>query len=109
MANEVLERPVVSAFGRVPDFAKGRVRDLRVRWAYEEIGVAYDTHLLDAMEPRGEDYVCWQPFDQVPALRDDGVEMFETGAILLHIAEKHGSLLPAQEPARSKADRKSVV
>jgi glutathione S-transferase len=103
MDSETLDRPVVSAFVRVPDFAKGRVRDLRVRWAYEEIGADYDTHLLDAMQPRGADYVAWQPFDQVPALRDGGIEMFESGAILLHIAEKHEALLPRDEQARCSA------
>jgi glutathione S-transferase len=103
MAIEALDRPVVSAFGRVPDFAKGRVRDLRVRWAYEEIGLSYNTHLLDAMQPRGADYVAWQPFDQVPALRDGWIEMFESGAILLHIAEKHEALLPRDEQARCSA------
>jgi len=103
MALEIVERPIVSAFYRVPDFAKGRVRDLRVRWAYEEVGVPYETHLLDAMQPRGQDYVGWQPFDQVPALRDDEVEMFESGAILLHIAEKHGALLPRGEQGRCQA------
>ena len=96
-------RPVISAFNNVPDFAKGRVRDLRVRWAFEEVGVTYDTHLLDAMTPRGEDYVRWQPFDQVPALRDDNIEMFESGAILLYIAEKHDKLLPRAQEARWKA------
>jgi len=95
--------PVISAFHTVPDFAKGRVRDLRVRWAYEEIGAPYDTCLLNAMQPRGEDYVCWQPFDQVPALREGELEMFESGAILLHIAEKHGGLLPREEQARCQA------
>jgi len=95
--------PVISAFHTVPDFAKGRVRDLRIRWAYEELGIPYDTHLLDAMHPRGQDYVAWQPFDQVPALREGEIEMFESGAILLHIAEKHGGLLPREEQARCKA------
>lgn len=93
-------RPVISAFHTVPDFAKGRVRDLRLRWAFEELGVAYDTHLLDAMSPRGPDYVRWQPFDQVPALRDGEIEMFESGAILLYLADKHDGLLPRNEPAR---------
>jgi glutathione S-transferase len=95
--------PIVSAFHTVPDFAKGRVRDLRIRWAYEEIGAPYGTHLLNAMQPRGEDYLEWQPFDQVPALRDGSVEMFESGAILLHIAEKHDALLPKEEQARWQA------
>ncbi|KLE35160.1 glutathione S-transferase family protein [Aurantiacibacter luteus] len=94
------ERPLISAFGWVPDFAKGRVRDLRVRWAFEELGLAYDTKLLDASTPRGEDYVSWQPFDQVPAYRDDEVELFESGAILLYLAEKHGKLLPADPQGR---------
>jgi len=92
--------PLVSAFNWVPDFAKGRVRDLRVRWAYEEIGRPYETLLLNAGEPRGEEYVRWQPFDQVPALRDGDIEMFESGAILLRIGEQDEQLLPVEEQAR---------
>jgi len=95
--------PIVSAFGWVPDFAKGRVRDLRVRWALEEVGQRYDTVLLDASKPRGADYVAWQPFDQVPAYRDSEVEMFESGAILLRIAEDHPGLLPTDPQARWQA------
>ena len=95
--------PVVSAFGWVPDFAKGRVRDLRVRWALEEAGQRYDTVLLDASRPRGADYIAWQPFDQVPAYRDGEVEMFESGAILLRIAEEYPGLLPTDPQARWQA------
>ena len=95
--------PVVSAFGWVPDFARGRVRDLRVRWALEEADQRYDTVLLDATHPRGADYVAWQPFDQVPAYRDGEVEMFESGAILLRIAEDHPGLLPTDPQARWQA------
>lgn len=97
------DKPVISAFDWVPDFAKGRVRDLRVRWAYEEIGQPYDTYLLNAGQPRGADYVSWQPFDQVPALRDGEVEMFESGAILLRIGERDERLLPREEQARWQA------
>jgi len=95
--------PVVSAFAWVPDFARGRVRDLRVRWALEEVGQRYDTFLLDATTPRDGDYLSWQPFDQVPAYRDGEVEMFESGAILLRIAEDHGHLLPEEQQARWQA------
>ena len=95
--------PVVSAFGWVPDFARGRVRDLRVRWALEEVGQRYYTVLLDASRPRGEDYLAWQPFDQVPAYRDGEVEMFESGAILLRIAEDYRALLPPEPQARWQA------
>jgi len=95
--------PLVSAFGWVPDFAKGRVRDLRPRWALEEVGQPYETYLLNAAKPRGEEYLAWQPFDQVPAWRDSEVEMFESGAILLRIAEQHPALLPAEPQARWQA------
>jgi glutathione S-transferase len=74
-------RPVLTAFDWVPEFARGLVRDLRVRWALEEIGRPYDTELLNARAPRSEEYVARQPFDQVPAFRD-------------------GRLLPAEGQAR---------
>ena len=95
--------PVVTAFDWVPDFAKGLVRDLRVRWAFEELGEPYDIQKFGAANPRPEGYVNWQPFEQVPAFRDGDVELFETGAILLYIAEKHGALLPREEAKRWQA------
>lgn len=95
--------PVVTAFDWVPDFAKGLVRDLRVRWALEEIGRPYATEKFGAANPRPEGYVKWQPFEQVPAFRDGDVEIFESGAILLYLAEKHDALLPAGEQARWRA------
>ena len=96
-------QPVVTAFDWVPDFAKGLVRDLRVRWAFEELGAPYSVEKFGAANPRPENYVNWQPFEQVPAFRDGEVEIFETGAILLYIAEKHGALLPKDEKARWQA------
>ncbi len=95
--------PVVTAFDWVPDFAKGLVRDLRVRWACEEIGAPYAVEKFGAAAPRPEGYVQWQPFEQVPAFRDGDLELFETGAILLYLAEKHGALLPKNEQARWQA------
>ena len=93
-------RPVVTAFGWVPDFARGLVRDLRVRWALEEIGRPYDTELLNARAPRPPEYLARQPFDQVPAFRDGELNLFETGAILLYLGEQDERLLPASGQAR---------
>jgi glutathione S-transferase len=92
MATE--SRPVVTAFNWVPEFARGLVRDLRARWAFEEIGRPYDTQLFGAANPRPEDYVQWQPFDQVPAFADGELKFFETGAILLYLGEHDERLLP---------------
>src|SRR5688572_962785 len=97
---ETPSRPVVTAFNWVPEFARGLVRDLRVRWALEEIGRAYDTELLSARSPRPEDYLARQPFDQVPAFSDGDLEIFETGAILLYLGEHDERLLPAAGQAR---------
>ena len=93
-------RPVLTAFDWVPEFARGLVRDLRVRWALEEVGAPYDTELLNARSPRPEAYLARQPFDQVPAFTDGDLEIFETGAILLYLGEKDGRLLPAGGQAR---------
>ena len=93
-------RPVVTAFNWVPEFARGLVRDLRVRWALEEIGRPYDSELLNARAPRPEDYLARQPFGQVPAFRDGGLDLFETGAILLYLGERDERLLPAAGQAR---------
>ncbi|WP_347304028.1 glutathione S-transferase family protein [Croceibacterium sp. TMG7-5b_MA50] len=93
----------LSAFEWVPDFARGHVRDLRVRWACEEIDRPYDAVLLDATRPRGPDYTCWQPFGQVPAWREGTLSMFESGAILLHLGETDERLLPSDPQTRWQA------
>lgn len=97
---QTTSRPVVTAFDWVPDFARGLVRDLRVRWALEEIGRPYDTDLLSARAPRPDEYLARQPFDQVPAFRDGDLQIFETGAILLYLGEQDERLLPAEGQAR---------
>jgi glutathione S-transferase len=86
--------PQVSAFRWVPPFAQGYVRDLRVRWALEEAGLPYEAALINPQIQASETYRGWQPFGQVPAYRDDEVEMFESGAIVLHIAAKSEALAP---------------
>ena len=87
----------VSAFRWVPPFAQGYVRDLRVRWALEEAGLPYGAALIDRQIQASEDYRHWQPFGQVPAYKDDEVEMFESGAIVLHIAAKSEALAPRDQ------------
>ena len=93
----------ISAFNWVPDFAKGLVRDLRVRWVLEEAGLAYRERLLDATTERPADYLREQPFGQVPIFQEGGIRMFETGAIVLHIAERSEALLPRDPAARARA------
>lgn len=92
----------ITAFKWVPDFARGLVRDLRVRWTLEEAGLPYRERLLDAMNPRPADYLCEQPFDQVPIYDDGEVRMFETGAIVLHIAERSEVLMPRDPQGRAR-------
>ena len=93
----------ISAFRWVPDFARGQVRDLRVRWALEEAGIPYRVRKLDAMVERPTDYFAEQPFGQVPSYRDEKVQLFESGAIVLHIGESCEALLPSDEAGRARA------
>ncbi|RZA14445.1 MAG: hypothetical protein EOP02_26540, partial [Proteobacteria bacterium] len=95
--------PVVTAFDWVPDFARGLVRDLRVRWAFEEIGRPYEAKLLGAMNPRPDDYLDWQPFDQVPAFAEGDLHFFESGAILLYLGQQDDRLLPTDPQAQWNA------
>jgi glutathione S-transferase len=89
----------VSAFRRVPEFARGLVRDLRVRWALEEAGLPYDERLIDLEDRTSERYRALQPFGQVPAYEEDGLVLFESGAIVLHVAGRSEALMPS-DPAR---------
>lgn len=93
----------ITAFRWVPPFAQGLVRDLRIRWALEEIGRPYRVRLLDAMNPRPPEYFLEQPFGQVPVFVEGDLRMFETGAILLHIGERTEVLLPRDEIGRARA------
>ncbi len=92
----------VWAFRYVPPFAQGYVRDLRVRWALEEAGIPYEARLIGGGNPSAAEYRRRQPFGQVPAYRDDEVEMFESGAIVLHIAAKSEALSPRDAAGRGR-------
>lgn len=93
----------VSAFRWVPPPARGQVRDLRVRWALEEAGLAYHTRLLGQGDQDSDEYRAMQPFGQVPTLEEDGLVLFESGAIVLHIGERSPALLPEEPKARARA------
>ena len=93
----------ISAFNNVPDFAKGLVRDLRVRWALEEASLPYKVSLLEQGDQDKADYRLLQPFGQVPIFEEDGFVLFETGAIVLHLAERSQTLLPKDGAARARA------
>ena len=93
----------ITAFRWVPDFAAGLVRDLRIRWALEEIERPYRVRLLDALNPRPAEYFQEQPFGQVPAYRDDDVQLFESGAILIHLGLQDERLLPSDPNGRGRA------
>ncbi len=92
----------LTAFSWVPTFAQGYVRDLRVRWALEEAGLPYEATLIDRKIQGSDDYRDWQPFGQVPAYRDDEVEMFESGAIVLHLAAKSEALAPRDAAGQAR-------
>jgi glutathione S-transferase len=93
----------ISAFRWVPDFAKGQVRDIRVRWALAEAGLPYKTRLLEQGDQDAPDYRALQPFGQVPIFEENGLVLFESGAIVLHVAERSDVLLPADPAARARA------
>jgi glutathione S-transferase len=92
----------VSALRWVPPFAQGLVRDLRVRWALEEAGLAYEQQLIGPEEQKSADYRSLQPFGQVPSYEEDGLVLFESGAIVLHIAERSEALMPSDPCARAR-------
>lgn len=93
----------ISAFPWVPPFARGQVRDLRVRWALEEAGIPYNTRLIEQGEGDTPEYRALQPFGQVPIFTEDDFVLFESGAIVLHIGERSEVLLPTDPKARARA------
>jgi len=86
-----------------PPFAQGLVRDVRVRWALEEAGIPYETRLLALGEHKLPEHIALQPFGQVPVIEDEGLTLFESGAIVLHVARQSDRLLPTEPNARARA------
>jgi glutathione S-transferase len=95
--------PTITAFERSPDRGKGLARDLRVRWALEEVGQPYDVRLLSFREMKEPAHRALHPFGQIPTYEEDGLVVFESGAIVLHIAEHHVGLLPDDANRRASA------
>ena len=94
----------VTAYDWVPEMAQGRVKDLRVRWALEEIGLPYRVRLMGgAGTAKLPEHLADQPFGQVPVYREDGLTLFESGAILIWIGEKDERLLPRDPAGRARA------
>lgn len=96
--------PEITAYRSVPDFARGRIKDIRVRWALDEIGLPYRTRLIDGIfEDKPQAYMADQPFGQVPVYKEDGITLFESGSILIRIGEKDERLLPRDDKGRGRA------
>lgn len=95
--------PILTAFKHSPDRGQGLARDMRVRWALEELGVAYDVHLLTFEEMKQPAHLARHPFGQIPTYEDGELVLFESGAIVLHLAEQHPGLLPDDANARMRA------
>lgn len=93
----------ITAYKWVPPFAQGLVRDFRARWALEEIGLPYRVNLIAHPDRLTPEHLGKQPFAQVPVYEEDGLMLFESGAILLHIAEKSELLLPRGPAGRAHA------
>jgi glutathione S-transferase len=93
----------ITAFEQSPDEGKGQARDMRVRWALEEVHEAYDVRLVSFREMKEPAHLLIQPFGQIPTYEEDGLQLFESGAIVLHIAERHTGLLSDDPYARARA------
>ena len=95
--------PIITAFEASPDRGKGQARDMRVRWALEEVGQPYDVRLLSFRQMKEPAHRALHPFGQIPTYEDGDLALFESGAIVLHLAERHPGLLPADPGARIRA------
>jgi glutathione S-transferase len=95
--------PIITAFERSPDRGRGLARDMRVRWALEEVGLAYDVRLVSFGEMKEPPHLALHPFGQIPTYEEGDLALFESGAIILHIAERHAGLLPEDANARARA------
>ena len=96
-------KPIITAFAASPDRGRGLARDMRVRWALEEVGQPYDVRLVSFAEMKQPAHLALHPFGQIPTYEEGDLALFETGAIVLHIAQHHAGLLPDDANARERA------
>ena len=94
---------VITAFQRSPDGGKGLARDTRVRWALEETGQPYEVRLVSFKAMKEAAHLALHPFGQIPTYEEGDLALFETGAIVFHIAQRHAGLLPDDANARARA------
>jgi glutathione S-transferase len=95
--------PTITAFERSPDRGRGLARDMRVRWALEEVGQPYQVRLLSFSEMKEPAHLALHPFGQIPTYEEGDLVLFESGAILLHLAQRHAGLLPDDPIARARS------
>ncbi len=93
----------ITAFERSPDRGKGLARDMRVRWALEEVGQPYDVRLVSFAEMKEPAHRALHPFGQIPTYEEGDLALFESGAIIFHLAERHAGLLPDDANGRARA------
>src|SRR6187549_2576811 len=93
----------ITAFAQSPDRGQGLARDMRVRWALEEAGQPYEVRLMSFKAMKEPAHLALHPFGQIPTYEEGDLALFETGAIVFHIAERHAGLLPADANARARA------
>src|ERR1700733_9967567 len=95
--------PTITAFERSPDRGKGLARDMRVRWALEKVGPPYQVRLVSFTKMKESAHRMLHPFGQIPTYEEGDLALFETGAIVFHIAQRHAGLLPDDASARARA------
>jgi glutathione S-transferase len=95
--------PTITAFESSPDRGRGLARDMRVRWAFEEVGQPYDVRLVSFKAMKEPAHLALHPFGQIPTYEEGDLALFESGAIVFHIAERHAGLLPGDANARARA------
>ena len=95
--------PTITAFEQSPDRGRGLARDMRVRWALEEVDQPYDVRLVSFREMKQHAHLALHPFGQIPTYEEGDLALFESGAIVLHLAERHAGLLPDDANARARA------
>lgn len=95
--------PTITAFADSPDRGQGLARDMRVRWAFEEVGQRYDVRLVSFSEMKQPSHLRLHPFGQIPTYEAGDLALFESGSIVFHIAQRHAGLLPEDPDARARA------
>ncbi len=95
--------PTITAFAMSPDEGQGHARDMRLRWAFEELGQPYDVRLVSFVQMKQPAHLALQPFGQIPTYEEGDLALFESGAIILHLAQHRSGLLPANPDAQARA------